>query len=155
MERRIVWMVVLFFGCTAGEIGSQTGAIEGLDAAPVCAAPDASPGDSGPRPTSGFWLRASPLRAEIRRGDRLRIEIEIVRAPGFVTPVVVSAFGLPDGTTAEPIGVAFVPEALVIEAAGLAPDATDSAFAIHASAGGRRDTLRATLSIVGPPIHEE
>lgn len=153
-------LLVLLSGCGLTEIRDGRAAIEDtMDAAP-CGATDAGATDVGgpdvgPRPTRGFWLRATPLRLEATRGERAAVEVSVIRAPGFRTPVVVSAFGLPEAATAEPIGVADDVEHLVLDVDGLAPEAPEVAFTIHGSAGGFRETLRATIRFVGPPVREE
>ncbi len=110
---------------------------------------------SGPPPTSGFRLEATPPRAEVLRGSRVTFEVRVVRAPGFVLPIVIQAFGLPPGSAAEPVAAADLPAALVVTAEGLAPESALTPFAIHGSAAGYRATLRAEIAVTGPPIIEE
>jgi hypothetical protein len=149
-------LAVVGCGCGTVTAGAPRALDEVLDGGCGTAAgpPDASP-DVGPVPARGFRLRASSLRVEALRGGHVEIAVWVERASGFRTPIVVQAFGLPEGTEAEPIGVANEAELLVVGADGLAPDAIDAPFAIHGSAGGYRDTLRATLSVVGAPVVEE
>lgn len=107
------------------------------------------------RPTTGFRLEVTPPRAEVLRGGRVTFEIRVVRAAGFVAPIVVQAFGLPPGCAAEPVAAAELPAALVVTAEGLAPTASYVPFAIDGSAAGHRATARAEVAVTGPPIFEE
>ena len=129
---------------------------------PVVDVLDDGPMDDGPmddggevRPTTGFRLEATPLRAEVERGGRVTYTVRVVRATGFVAPIVVQAWGLPPGCAAEPVAAADLPAALVVTAEGLAPATSHVPFAIGGSAAGHRATLRAEIAVTGPPIFEE
>lgn len=96
-----------------------------------------------------FAIRPRGTQLTVRAAGSLAWTIDVVRADGFESPIVLEAFGLPAGVRAAPV-VATVGEAsvdLVLEAEASALIRADAAFSLQASADGWVRRARITVSV--------
>lgn len=119
------------------------------------AGPDATSADVGPvrdAPWIGetpFVIAVEPLVIELRAGERLPLRVGIARRDGFAAPVVIEAWGAPEGIEIERVvaGAADRELTLGVRAAPAVRTQRPIPFTIQGSAQGWRRTVRVTVAV--------